>query len=207
MSAAFGVEGKQLLDKSSWPDGPWMEEPDAQAWQTKAGYPALVVRHPIWGHLCGYVFVNKEHPWHGVAYNDCMGEPVCDEDEMWDCKHRPESKIEVHGWLTYSGDKMAPLGEETDVAPLWGFGFDCGHGFDYQPGMAALVGDSLEKKLADGISGYAVEYRDLAYVMEQCESLAEQLKKVCPAQLPDVDLGVDLDWPEDEGQHPPSDSE
>lgn len=191
-----------LLDKSKWADGPWQREPDLQAWKTKAGYPALVVRHAMMGNLCGYVFVNKVHPWHGVAYSSCAGEPVCDEDERWDCEHRPESKIEVHAGLTYSGDKMAPLGATIDVAPLWGFGFDCGHAFDYQPGMAAIVGDSLAKKLAQGIGGHAVEYRDLAYVMEQCESLAAQLKTVDPAWRE-----VELDWPEGVALLPPSDQE
>lgn len=63
----------------------------------------------------GYVAVPESHPWYKVHFTEC---PIkCGED--W-CGHSPETLIEVHGGLTYSG-----LSVEG-----WVFGFDTAHAWD-----------------------------------------------------------------------------
>lgn len=171
-----------LLDKSAWPDGPWKEEPDLQAWKTEVGYPALIVRNEVCGNLCGYVFINDKHPWHGLEFT-----------------HDSCKDVKVHGGLNYSGSELAPLGMKIDASPLWGFGFDCGHSYDYLPGMVAIISSLDNNPFTQAFEGGA--YRDVAYAMEQCESLAAQLKMADPSWR-----SVDLDWPDDQeaAPHPPS---
>jgi len=46
------------IDKSEWPDGPWKDEPDFDAWiDEETGYECLILRHPQnSGGFNGYVF-------------------------------------------------------------------------------------------------------------------------------------------------------
>lgn len=60
-------------------------------------------------------------------------------------------------------------GEPDDV---WWFGFDCGHAWDFQPGMIAHLLDLGPRYLRD----YRDEiYRDLDYIRGECARLAQQL--------------------------------
>lgn len=97
------------------------------------------------------------------------------------------SEVDVHGGLTFAsacsphGDEAAnvchvPGPGETDR--VWWFGFDCAHAGDLCPQM------NMHLKQMDAIlpmppslAGYRDndEYRDVAYVKEQCAMLAKQL--------------------------------
>lgn len=101
--------GKEL-DKSSWPRGPWDQEPDFLQF-THSGLPCVVLRTDL-GHLCGYVGVPADHP-----YATGM---------------RSISDLSVHGGVTW--DKA---GEENDL--FW-IGFDCGHSGDSSPKMEHRYG-------------------------------------------------------------------
>lgn len=146
------------IDKTGWPAGPWMHEPDKLNWRTKAGLPGMIVRN--WaGALCGYVAVTAGHPDYEVNYNDVPAE--------------------VHGGLTYSDHCQGPIchvpepGEPEDV---WWLGFDACHAFDYSPGLAtemALLGNRQVRTPGEGAT-YET-YRDLAYMQAEVESLAKQL--------------------------------
>jgi len=69
-------------------------------WKTKAGPKAYVLLvHNT--HYCGYVGIDKNHPWFEDNYN----------------KH---DDINVHGGLTFS-DKI------DDIDEPWLFGFDAAH--------------------------------------------------------------------------------
>jgi len=101
------------MDRSSWPKGPWSEEPDRQVWtDEETGYRCLIQRTPM-GHLCGYVGVEETHPWHKVHYDNIV--------------------VDVHGGPTFSGSKK--IGDPP--AWLWCIGFDCAHAGDFVPGVAA----------------------------------------------------------------------
>jgi hypothetical protein len=142
------------VDRSGWPDGPWMQEPDRLQWRTSAGLPGLVVRN--WkGVWCGYAAVTHEHLCYG--------------------RHYDEPDISVHGGLTYSDRCMeeGPVchipepGESDDV---WWLGFDCGHGYDFVPRYSAEYSSTSLV--------YGGDYRDLAYVQAEVESLARQLQSL-----------------------------
>lgn len=64
------IEYRNVVDKSSWPRGPWDDEPDKKQWRDPAsGLPCLIVRGPS-GSLCGYVAVGPDHPAYGKGYDD-----------------------------------------------------------------------------------------------------------------------------------------
>ncbi len=137
-----------FVDKSQFPSGPWNNEPDKVQWPDKTtGLPCLAVRNHA-GAWCGYVGVDPSHPCFGVDYNSIPQDLNC------------------HGGLTFS-DQCS--GEEHGICHVveneedrvWWLGFDCNHSFDLAPAYAR-----------DRARG---QYRDLAYVQEQCAQLALQL--------------------------------
>lgn len=89
--------------------------------------------------------------------------------------HAPDSLLECHGGITYSGGCDGPIchtpapGEPENV---WWFGFDCGHAGDVTPAMDALL-RNLGSRFRDQDRGDV--YRDLAYVQAEANRLAAQL--------------------------------
>lgn len=75
------------------------------------GLNCRVFRHPDLGHLCGYVEVPDEHPWHGKGYDDL---------------------VSVHGGLTYAGNLRGDG---------WWIGFDCAHFGDFVPALRETSSD------------------------------------------------------------------
>lgn len=158
-------------DKSAWGDGPWQTEPDKVQWSDKAtGLPCIIRRSPMMGNWCGYVGVFAGHPFFGLDYNDIP--------------------VEVHGGLTFA-DRCDPSEDETGVCHfpepgepdnVWWFGFDCGHAFDFSPGMRAHQRAYLPPELLGLLEQLTEAYRDLDYVKAEVESLARQLKAVQTAQ-------------------------
>lgn len=73
--------------------------------------------------------------------------------------------ISAHGGVTYSEY------EDND----WVIGFDCGHFGDLSPSLLGI-----------GINYRRDVYRDMQYVTDQCNSMAEQISKISPIQLRDV---------------------
>lgn len=162
-------------DKSDWGPGPWHEEPDKIQWPDPAtGLPCLVVRNRL-GALCGYVGVGPTHPWYGVdcsqgCYNEnCSGA-------------NPETQIDVHGSLTFSGHcqgdpegwTVCHLTEPGEPDDVWWFGFDCAHAWDLVPAMIAR-----ERQMGlPPIRGENTIYRTLEYVRGEVASLARQLARV-----------------------------
>jgi len=142
-----------VVDKTGWPAGPWLDEPDRLQWRTAAGLPGLIVRHRRLGHLCGYAAVAPGHPAYGSSYNDV--------------------EVLVHGGLTYADrcEADGPIchvpepGEPDDV---WWLGFDCAHAGDCSPVSLAIELPQLP-------TWYQEAYRDIAYVRREVEQLAEQL--------------------------------
>jgi hypothetical protein len=152
----------RTVDKSSWPRGPWDDEPDKKQWpDATTGLPCMIVRNPRYGNLCGYVGVTAGHPLYGKSYSD------------------EQINISVHGSLTFSdGCDHGP--EETSICHIPGdgepddvfwFGFDCAHAFDLSPGMAAMfkgVGLTHTPFNRD-------TYRTMEYVENEVRNLAAQL--------------------------------
>lgn len=138
------------------PNGPWMSEPDKIQWLDKeTGYPCIIRRSHGTGALCGYVGVNKNHPFFEKDY-----------DEF--------EEINVHGGLTHAdfcqeGEPERGICHVTkNHEKVWWFGFDCAHFGDLIP-----LGGSIFR-----LTNEAKKYRDVTFVRKQVSKLAHQLKKV-----------------------------
>lgn len=139
-------------------------------------YDCLVVRHATLGHLCGYVRVPEDHPWHGLGYDDEVPGPPKELDDDLPVEqamddHGPINvfiamlegvdegghrltctlggQCPVHGGLTFAG-RMDWL----NGAPGWWIGFDCAHAGDavepdYMPEAMIRVKRDLGHPLVD----------------------------------------------------------
>jgi hypothetical protein len=76
---------------------------------THSGFECMT-KVSLMGIPCGYVGLDKSHPYYGKHYDDIQD-------------------IEVHGGLTFSGNLHEMPGD------LWWLGFDCGHAFDLSWGL------------------------------------------------------------------------
>lgn len=154
------------IDKSSWGEGAWQDEPDKVQFIDEAtGMPCLAVRQAHSGHWCGYVGVHSEHPLRGRSYDD---EAVY--------------SLEVHGGITFAGG-CSPGDEATSVChvpepgepdDVWWLGFDCMHAWDLSPAMAARYPDLQDAE---------TRYKTLGFVRDECAHLASQLAAVHPTDL------------------------
>ena len=155
-------------DKSTWGEGPWMNEPDKMQFTDKVtGLPCLIVRNHA-GALCGYVGVPEGHPAYRKHYD-----------------HDTLHNINVHGGLTFADHCTKGGSEDRHIchvpAPgepdnVWWLGFDCAHLGDICPAMDArsrqLGFRSLRVELGHG---HKDRYRTVNYVKRQIAKLALQL--------------------------------
>ena len=159
----------KFVDKSDWPDGPWMSEPDKVHWIYN-GLDCLILRNDF-GSLCGYVGVPEAHKLHGISLDE-----IFDSDVDLDC----------HGGVTFSkpcrphpdGEHKGICHSEANAANklVWWIGFDCGHFNDYQPVYHHnSLFHSLEK-VAMSLNFEKPIYRTYSYVFEETQRLADQLK-------------------------------
>lgn len=138
------------LDMSNWPyRGEWDNEPYRISWVDKeTGYNCLAKRGPF-GAWCGYVAVSSNHAFYKQSYNNV--------------------NVDVHGDLTYanecSGDPDEGIChlESPGEEPVFWFGFDCSHCYDFIPSYTSHFNQN-------GI------YRNKAYVIAEIDSLSKQLK-------------------------------
>jgi len=111
---------QRLYDKSTWPPGPWIDEPDRIAWRDEETDLNVIVKRQPTKAWCGYVAIPKGHPMReGLNLDD----------------------IEVHGGITYGaecdGDPangVCHVAANGDDDVLW-VGFDCAHYGDLVPGL------------------------------------------------------------------------
>lgn len=140
-----------LVDRSSWGRGAWDGEPDRMMWQ-RGQLTCLALRQIGAGYWCGYVGVPFGHPAFGKGLSEV---------EISSAQHE----------VNYA---ELELGKEDP--PLYWFGFDCGHAWDYQPGLAA--------DLAAANPGFVrrlfgeQHYWTLEEVSAEIEQLAVQLEKM-----------------------------
>ena len=194
------------VDKTGWGDGPWTDEPDKMQWIDEAtGLDCLIVRGPM-GALCGYVGVPPEHPWHGIPYSGREYDyenrepvelgggfgkvqmPKKTEVVPWD--QAPESKVDVHGGLTYSGlcqeeaeegKGICHIPEPGRPADVFWFGFDCAHYMDMCPVMEMHNRERFEDAKTErerelwGPKDFGETYKTVPYVQAEVTSLAAQL--------------------------------
>lgn len=149
----------QHYHKESWGKGPWENEPDKATWVDKDTGLACMFHRNTLGALCGYVGVPNTHP----VYK----------------QHYDKVDVDVHGGLTFAG--LCSHGEDESYGichvpepgqpdDVWWLGFDCAHLYDLSPYMNARP--NLVEITND------CTYRDRAYVEDQIEKLASQLKQM-----------------------------
>jgi hypothetical protein len=159
-----GVKEWRFADKASWGPGEWQEEPDKRQWNDAiTGLVCLAVRHPRMGQWCGYVGVPEGHPFYGKSYEEV------------------DTRLEVHGGITFAGgcqeDKehgICHIPQPGQPDTVWWFGWDAAHAGDLMPGSAALI-RTYEETAEFADAWPKDEYRNLAYVVEECALLAVQL--------------------------------
>lgn len=146
------IEWNDEVDRQRFGPGPWEGEPDRRQWRDEeTGLPCLIVRNPM-GAWCGYVGVDRDHPWFRVDYDDV--EPYPD----------------VHGGLTFSDfchGRICHTVEPGEDQRVWWLGFDCSHSGDLTPGIAGAVGRPFPGET----------YKDVDYVVAQTLKLARQARE------------------------------
>lgn len=151
------------IDRQGWPPGEWDSEPDKAQWVDPAtGLDCLAVRHPMFGHWCGYVGLPPDHVYFEVSASKVRA--------------RAHGGLNFEGFCNPSDDPArgvchvpAPGRPER----IWWLGFDCFHGGDVAPGMQGFISRTALPDFPT-LGGY-VRYRSLAYVKVECAKLARQL--------------------------------
>lgn len=154
-------------DKTGWPDGPWMDEPDKAQWQDEqTGLPCLIVRGPV-GALCGYVGVEEGHPLFEVK-----GIPLIE----------AACGVHVNGGLTFGGfcsegrlegEGICHVVEAGENDRVWWLGFDCSHSWDVAP-------NSHRVREGEGIHSHdpGATYKSFGFVRSQVGDLAGELQRM-----------------------------
>ena len=143
---------KIISDIVSKTTHPWEYEPDLYEW-TYRGVECIARRNMTHGAWCGYVDVPRE-VWEKFRVSIVKGIDQLDELNQLD------DLIDVHGGVTYSEDNL-----DKDAHRV---GFDCAHGGDLMPKIRHTEPHQDEPDT----------YRDLAFVMVECESMVDQILKV-----------------------------
>jgi hypothetical protein len=146
---------KIISDIVSKTTHPWEYEPDLYEW-THRGVECVARRNLTHGAWCGYADVPRE-VWSVFEFRSATS--------------TLDDLIDVHGGVTYSENNL-----DKDAFRV---GFDCAHGGDLMPKVSAsLRGYSISTKYEDDpITIYDV-YRDLAFVIAECESMVDQILTV-----------------------------
>jgi len=140
--------------------GDWLDEPDVMEFEY-IGVKCLIARvykrepctkEEAWfgGHLCGYIFLPKEHPLWGKGMGDI--------------------DLMCHGGVTCA--------ETTEEGHM--IGFDCAHSGDLVPSMVQLrkrfpVPEifPIPENMKDH-PWFKPVYRNMAYCVKQCKSMVKQ---------------------------------
>jgi hypothetical protein len=131
-------------------EGIWNNEPTHLEWIDKdTDLPCIIKRHPVLGHLCGYVVIPAN----------------CKLSELNLVDVDDEGDIRVHGGITFHGFHLEL---QKNV-----IGFDCGHYGDLVPGMIAQLDQDIECR--KHIFDEEEKYRDIEYVQHECKNLAKQI--------------------------------
>jgi len=169
--------------------GPWAAEADKIAWtDPMTGYPCIILRAGRGGNLCGYVAVPRSHPLHGfaIAAMDGLGFVVHGGiSYAAACQnHEPEFRSICHIPIAAATTRTV---YENDAArrhdDAWWFGFQCDQASDVLPNALPR---QRKDNLLDGVTDR--QYRDEAYVFNECTRLAAQLHSIDCNRPPETSI-------------------
>jgi hypothetical protein len=146
---------KIISDIVSKTDHPWEYEPDLYEW-THRGVECVARRNLTHGAWCGYVDVPTDAYEKLVVITNAY-------------KKSEEEMLDVHGGVTYCA-----LIVGRNVQRI---GFDCAHGGDRLPKIPsgqAYIDEVFPQDI----------YRDLPFVIAECESMVDQILKVTGGSTP-----------------------
>jgi len=145
---------KIISDIVSKTTHPWEYEPDLYEW-THRGIECVARRNMTHGAWCGYVDVPRE-VWEKFKILAFLANTEILDSAI-------DGAIDVHGGVTYSENSL-----DKDAFRI---GFDCAHGGDKLPRIRS--GEVyMDKVFPQDI------YRDLAFVIAECESMVDQILAV-----------------------------
>jgi len=141
---------KIISDIISKTTHPWEYEPDLYEW-TYRGVECIARRNMQTGSWCGYVDLPREvwEKFYLLKLN---------------LTNTLEEIINVHGGVTYAENSL-----DKDAFRV---GFDCTHVGDKMPKMFNAETAMAKKLVEDEV------YRDLAFVIAECESMVDQILRV-----------------------------
>lgn len=167
------------------------------AWTTEAGFPAIINYHKELGFYCGYIGIPRSHPLYGASYHEPNKyiRPMDDDEPIgkrgimpvffardMQAQFQPDVAFNVHGGITYADNRGKYQGTKEDYPSkglfpgCWWFGFDCGHAGDaYHTSHYEQIRMDFPNQLFMGYPIPGDVFRDVPYVVEECESLARQL--------------------------------
>lgn len=141
---------------------PWLSERNYYQWM-RNGLLCEIRRANFSGHLNGYVALPKNHPLTGIDYNTI---------------HDLLPDMQVHGGLTFCTQSNYAKSEGHKPYRIngmaWTFGFDCAHLNDYCPKLDETLTKVMETTNHSMHPSRNV-YRDVVYVRQQVNNLADQL--------------------------------
>ena len=158
---------EESFDRKEAGPGPWQDELDSESWVDKElGFPCRIFRTPSTGSLCGYVGVERGHPFYATFYTEVdKGSLLRDRiPKGIRCDLGLEGYVDVHGGLTFSDWTDWKIKGFKSEHPIWWFGFDCAHYGDLSPGGFGILREG--------------EYRDWGYTKQEVKALARQLKTI-----------------------------
>jgi hypothetical protein len=175
--SVFPRKWEGIIDRTGWGNGGWDGEPDREQWaDPETGYPCLLVRLDT-GALAGYVGVYPVHPAYG---EDLAGLPGY-QGITW------FGSDEAH-WLEplpIRDDAHVDLDDPKSVVEIvklpehpWFFGFDCDHGGDLAPQVAATWARTPGLKWAAANMVNESSYKTVAFVKNVCAEIAMALAMI-----------------------------
>lgn len=152
---------------------PWEIENNFAKWLSPTGLYCAIVRHSHLGHLCGYVRAPYSLTKRLMAYGRAgMIHPFKPHRRIkrYMSDYYGISGLECHGGVT---GVFHGLPHYRASEGVW-IGFDCAHAGDLVPGMKETY-DRM-KALYPILDGDYETYKDFAFVRQECEELAKQVK-------------------------------
>lgn len=144
----------RFLNKSDFPPGPWMQEPDVCYWY-HSDLNCLALRDMSLGNWKSFVGVNESHLLYSKNLDEILRYPV-----MMD------AYIDVHGGITSAGKLPNKYKEEASF--LWWFGIDTSHGSDTIPLL----------KRDDTLPFTETSYKSFSFIRRETNKLASYIAKL-----------------------------